>query len=91
LKWALPWQIPDRPISNSHSGRARLDQHIVDVETGENIRIGITFKAELLHRKPTSIHENDIRNAALALEHAAPLLTSDLHSDPLPQVIRAVA
>jgi hypothetical protein len=44
-----------------------------------------------LHRKPTSIHENDIRNAAHALEHAAPLLTSDLHSDPLPQVMRAVA
>jgi hypothetical protein len=43
-----------------------------------------------LRVRDTPIPENDIRIAALALEHAAPLLTSDVHFDHLPQVTRVL-
>jgi len=38
----------------------------------------------------TPIPENDIWIAALALEHAVPVVTSNAHFDHLPQVARVV-
>ena len=43
-----------------------------------------------LRQQGTPIPENDIWIAALAMEHAVPLLSSDAHFDHLPQVAKVL-
>jgi len=60
------------------------------VSVGESASRCYAHLKHFLRMQGTPIPENDIWIAALALEHAAPVLTSDVHFDHLPQVMRAV-
>ena len=58
------------------------------VSVGESASRCYAHLKHFLRIQGTPIPENDIWIAALALEHAVPLLTSDAHFDHLPQVAR---
>jgi tRNA(fMet)-specific endonuclease VapC len=58
------------------------------VSVGESTSRCYAHLKHFLRMQGSPIPENDVWIAALALEHAAPLLTSDAHFDHLPQVVR---
>ena len=60
------------------------------VSVGESASRCYAHLKHFLRMQGCPIPENDIWIAALALEHAVPLLTSDAHFDHLPQVVRVV-
>jgi len=69
---------------------ARFLQHPVVrvVGVGDTTSRCYAHLKHFLRRQGTPIPENDIWIAALAVEHATPLLTADAHFDHLPQVAR---
>ena len=60
------------------------------VSVGETASRCYAYLKQFLRMQGCPIPENDIWIAALALEHAAPLVTSDAHFGHLPQVTRVV-
>lgn len=58
------------------------------VSVGESTSRCYAHLKHFLRMQGTPIPENDIWIAALALEHAAPVLTSDAHFKHLPQIAR---
>lgn len=58
------------------------------VSVGESTSRCYAHLKFFLRMQGSPIPENDVWIAALALEHAAPLLTTDAHFDHLPQVVR---
>jgi predicted nucleic acid-binding protein len=60
------------------------------VSVGESTSRCYAHLKHFLRMRGTPIPENDIWIAALALEHAVPIVTSDAHFDHLPQVARVL-